>query len=206
MTLDRVSTIQIRWLAIAAMLGGLLWMPYGIFEMLEPWGRDTEYRDERGYEVIIDAPLFAAYSLPGGLALLLTSLGLVGVLAMLGLPAQRAGRIGRVLAHVALALALLSILGILVLFDPLFTSARIFGSLALGVATLLVGIDARARGVAASWIGALLIMGLMGLLLLPLWPLVFAVHLAPEGAGAAYIGVFGLGWTLTGYRLHAGAR
>lgn len=202
MSRNRMSPAQIRWLAIAAVLGGLLWIPYGVFEMLKPWGTDTVYRDELGYEVIVDAPLFVAYSLPGSLALLLTTLGLFGVLARLGLPTQRAGRIGRALASVALALALLSILGILVQFDPLFTSGRIFGSLALGAATLLVGIDARTRGVAANWIVDLLIVGLMGLLLLPLWPLVFALQLAPEGVGAAYIGAFGLGWALTGYRLH----
>ena len=37
MTLDRLSLGQIRWLAVAAVLGGLLWIPYGVFEMLKPW-------------------------------------------------------------------------------------------------------------------------------------------------------------------------
>lgn len=206
MILGRVSPSQIRWLAVAAVLGGLLWIPYGIFEMLEPWGTDTVYRDDLGYEVITDTPSFVAYSLPGSLALLLTSLGLFGVFALLELPAHRACRIGRVLIYVALALALLSILGVLVLFDPLFTTGRIFGSLALGAATLLIGIDARARGVAPNWIVTLLILGLMGLLLLPLWPLVHALQMVPEGAGAAFIVVYGLGWMLTGYRLHEDVR
>ena len=206
MILGRVSPSQIRWLAVAAVLGGLLWIPYGVFEMLEPWGTDTVYRDDLGYEVITDTPLFVAYSLPGSLALLLTSLGLVGVLALLELPVHRAGRIGRVLAYVASGLALLSILGVLVLFDPVFTSSRIFGSLALGAATLLLGIDARVRGVAASWTVALLSLGLLGLSLLPLWPLVHALELVPEGVGAAFIVVFGLGWVLTGYRLYEGVR
>lgn len=206
MILGKVSSRQIRWLAVAAVLGGLLWIPYGVFEMLEPWGTDTVYRDDLGYEVITDSLLFVAYSLPGGLALLLTSLGLVGVLALLKLPAQRVGRIGRALAYVAVALALLSIIGVLVLFDPVFTSGRIFGSLALGAATLLAGIDARARGSAASWTVALVILGLMGLFLFPLWPLVHALELVPEGVGAAFIVAYGVGWTLMGYRLYERAR
>ena len=32
-----------RWTSVTAVLGGLLWIPYGVFEMLQPWGVDAEY-------------------------------------------------------------------------------------------------------------------------------------------------------------------
>ena len=191
------STALARW-------GGLLWAPYGVFEMLEPWGVDTVYRDDMGYALVTDTRLFVAYSLPGSLALLVTALGLLGVLARLRLPAARTGRIGRRLAYVALALGALSLLGVSVAFDPLFTAARIFGTLALGAATILAGLAARGAGASPGWVAALLLLGLTGLFLLPLWPLVYAVQLLPTGAGAACIALFGLGWMVLGSALWSG--
>ena len=195
------ATAFSRWSGPVAILGGLLWVPYGVFEMLEPWGTDTVYRDELGYAAIADGRLFVAYSLPGSLALLLTALGLLGAVRRLRLSACRTGRIGRILAYVALALGALSLAGVGALLDPLFTAGRIFGTLALGVATMLAGVAARRVGAPPDWVAALLLLGLMGLFLLPLWPLVYAVELLPTSAGAAFIVLFGLGWALLGYRL-----
>ncbi len=162
------SSSFIRWSGTAAMLGGVLWVPYGIFEMLEPWGTDTVYRDDVGYGVITNTSLFVAYSLPGGLALLLTSLGLLGALAVLRQPAGRLGRVARIVTYLAVALALLSLGGAIALFDPVFTAGRIFGTLALGVAAFLAGVAARRRGAAPGWEIALLLLGLVGMFLLPL--------------------------------------
>ena len=187
----------LRSLSVAAVLGGLLWVPYGVFEMLQPWGNDTVYRDDLGYEVVTDASLYWLYSLPGSLALLFTTLALLGVFGLLGLR----GRSGRFLAYAALALAILSIGGLVFGFDPLFTAPRIFGTVALGAATLLAGIEAQRTGANRDWVAALLGLGLLGLFLLPLWPLVFALELVPEAGGAAVIALFGLGWTLMGSRL-----
>lgn len=36
-----MSSHLIRWGGLAATVGGALWVPYGVFEMLEPWGTDT---------------------------------------------------------------------------------------------------------------------------------------------------------------------
>lgn len=196
-----VGHSQLRRMGAAAALGGLLWMPYGVFEMLQPWGIDTVYRDDRGYEVVTDTLLYWVYSLPGSLALLLTALGLFGVLALLGGPAGRPRSVGRVLTYIALALAVLSLAGLVVGFDPLFTAPRIFGTVALGAGTLLAGIEARRIGATRNWAAALMALGLLGLFLLPLWPLVFALELVPEGGGAGIIALFGLGWVLVGYRL-----
>ncbi len=195
------STALARWAGPAGIMGGLLWVPYGVFEMLEPWGVDTVYRDDVGYALVTDTRLFVAYSLPGSLALLLTVLGLLGVLARLRLPAGRTGRLGRLLAYVALALGALSLLGVIVAFDPLFTAGRIFGTLTLGAATVVAGLAARGAGAPPGWVAALLLLGLLGLFLLPLWPLVYAVEVVPEGGGAAIIALFGLGWVLVGYGL-----
>jgi hypothetical protein len=195
------SSGLIRWSGLAALLGGALWVPYGIFEMLEPWGGDVVYREDVGYSVITDAPLFVTYSLPGSLAVLLTSLGLLGVVALLGASSGRTGRISLVLEYVALALAALGLAGVIVLFDPLFTGGRIFGSLALGTATLLAGVNALRSRVASGWTVALLVLGLGGVFLLPLWPLVYALMWLPEAAGAAFIALFGLGWMAVGYAL-----
>ncbi len=200
-----VGSGWIRWAGLAAVLGGVLWIPYGIFEMLQPWGTDTVYRDDVGYELITDAPLYRLYSLPGSLALLLTSLGLLGTLALLRLPAGRLSQVGRVLSYLAVMLAVISLGGAIALFDPVFTACRIFGTLALGIAAFLGGLDAQRAGKASGWAIALLLLGLVGMFLLPLWPLVYAVQWLSEGAGAAVIALFGLGWVAAGYRLWSAA-
>ena len=73
-------------------------------------------------------------------------------------------------------LAVLSLGGVIALFDPVFTASRIFGTLALGVAALLVGVNARKAGGTPGWAITLLVLGLLGIFLLPLWPLVHAVQ------------------------------
>ena len=195
------SGVLARVAGPAAVLGGLLWVPYGVFEVLPPWGADVVYREEVGYSVIVDASRFVAYSLPGALALLLTSLGLLGILARPGPPAGRARTGGRILAFIALALGAVSLAGVGALFDPVFTAARIFGTLALGAAAVLAGLGARRAGAGSGWTLALLALGILGLFLMPLWPLVYAVELLPEGAGAAFIVLFGLGWVGLGIAL-----
>ncbi len=195
------ATALTRWAGPAAIVGGLLWAPYGVCELLEPWGTDTLYRDDMGYSEIVDGRLFVAYSLPGSLALLLTTLGLLGAVAWVRLSAIRTGQIARLLAYVALTLGALSLAGVITMFDPLFTAGRIFGTLALGAAMVLAGIAARSAGAPPGWAAALLFLGLLGLFLLPLWPLVHAVQLLPAGVGAAVIALFGSGWALLGYRL-----
>ena len=185
----------------ASIAGGPLWVPYGVFELLEPWGADVVYRPDLGYSLVVDAARFVVYSLPGALALLLTCLGLLGVFALLGPPAGRGGVIGRALAYVALTLAVLSLAGVVAVLDPLFTAGRAFGSLAFGVATVLAGLGARRAGAAPGWTLGLLALGVAGLLQFALWPLVFAVQLVPPAAGAAFMALFGRGWVAVGYAL-----
>ena len=190
-----------RWSALAAMVGGALWVPYGIFEMLEPWGADVVYRDDVGYSVITDASLFVAYSMPGGLAVLLTSLGLLGVFVRLGASADLIDRIGTILAYLSVVLAVLSLAGVIALFDPLFTVGRVFGTLALGTATFLAGVGALRSRTAPGWTVALLYLGIAGIFLFPLWPLVYALQWVSQAAGAAFMALFGLSWTVLGYMM-----
>jgi hypothetical protein len=105
------------------------------------------------------------------------------------------------LTYVAVALAFLSLGGVIALFDPVFTAGRIFGTLALGVAAFLTGVAARRGGAARGSAVALLALGLLGMFLLPLWPLPDAVQWVPEAAGAALIALFGPGWATLGWAL-----
>ena len=191
----------VRWSGLAAIVGGLLWIPYGVFELLKPWGADTVYRDDEGYEVVVDALLYRVYNVPGSIALLLTAVGLLGAFEVLALSAGRVGRVGRILAYIALVLAILSAVGVVIGFDPLFTAPRIFGTLALGAATFLAGLNARRTSGVQRWTPVLLALGLLGLFLLPLWPLVHAIEVVSEAGGAGVIALFGLGWMLAGYSL-----
>jgi hypothetical protein len=187
-----------------AMVGGLLWAVHGPFEMLQPWGQDTVYRDELGYEVVTDVLLHWAYSLPGSLALLLTALSLLGIFRLRGAPVGRIDRAGRVLAYAALLFAVLNAAGVVGSFDPLFTAPRIFGTLALGAATCLAGGEVWRMSGVSGWGVALMTLGLLGLFLLPLWPLVHALAWMPASGGAGFITLYGMGWTLTGARLRFG--
>ena len=191
------------WGAAAAVAGGFLWIPFGFFEMLRPWGVDRAFQEDRGYEVVLDAALYRTYALPGALAATLTALGLLGLLARLALPATRVGRVARVLGWLAAGLGAVSAAGALLLFDPLFTGLRMLGTLALGAATVAAGLAARRVPPAAGWAGPLLALGLLGLALFPLWPVVYALAWLTPAAGAVTIGLFGLGWILVGARLAA---
>ncbi len=198
------SSRFIWWSGIVAMLGGVLWLPYGVLEMLEPWGTATApYRENVGYEVVTDGPRYIAYSLPGSLALLLTSLGLLGARALLRLPTSRLGKIGRILTYIAVVLAIISLGGVSALFDPVFTAGRIFGTLALGAAAFLAGVEVGRAGGKSGWAYALVVLGLIGMFLFPLWPLVYAMQWLSEGEGAAVIAVFGLAWVAFGWFLRS---
>ena len=186
--------------SIPALIGGLLWIPYGVFEMLRPLGEDRAYRGDRGYEVVTDGLVYRVYALPGGLALLLTSVALLRLLGRMGLPRGRARTASRTLAALAAGLAIVGLAGVLVPFDPLFTGPRIFGTLALGAAMCLAGWGLGSRPAVDGRGARLLVLGALGLFLLPLWPLVYAAELIPEMGGAATIALFGLGWVLLGVR------
>ena len=126
--------------------------------------------------------------------MILTATALLGVLRLL--QQQWGTAVGRLVGWLAVALGVISLVGLAIPFDPLFTGPRILGTLLLGLATVL-GATA-ARGGSRTYLAVL---GLTGLALMPLWPLVYAVNVVPAGVGAALIALFGLGWAALGAKL-----
>ena len=177
-------------IVVPATVGGALWVPYGILELLQPWGADVRYDATRGYDAVVDRGLHVAYGLPGSLALVLSAVGLLVLLTRL----STRSRTARVAAGAAAALGVVSAAGIAVGLDPAFTGGRIFGTLLLGVGAVAAAAACRVR----RWRLALAIVGLLGLFLMPLWPLVFAVEWLTPAAGAAVIAVHGLAWMTLG--------
>lgn len=194
------------WLGAATMLGGVLWVLYGVGEMLEPWGAAKIYVDDLGYELVTNIPLFRAYSLPGSLALCFTALGLLTVSARYRLAARRVGTSGAILAYLAAGVGALSAVGAVILFVPVFFAGITFGTLILGAASLLLGLAARPAAVPSFLTATLLAVGVMGLLLFPLRPLVFALMWVSEGVAAVLMATFGLGWLVVGYHLWSARR
>jgi hypothetical protein len=181
-----------RRAATAVLLGGPLWIVYGPLTMLRPWGADVAYSDAKGYSVIVDVSLFLVYSLPGALALVLTAVGFLGIIMRLHRRAGAVETVTRGLTYLAFGLGLISLVGVVILFDPVFTAGRIFGTLSLGGAALLASVAAWRGGAASAGVWALFLMGALGVLLLPLWPLVYALGWISEEIGAMVIALFGI--------------
>jgi hypothetical protein len=180
-------------------------MVYGVFLMVKPWGAAEVYRDDLGYQLVTNVSLFWLYNLPGTVAIFLTAPGLVGIVTRYKLPVSRAGKIGIILTYITFGLAGLSLVGLVTLIAPLAFASKAFGSLTLGAATFLIGFDMQRANKVSPWKTAfLIILGFMGLLLLPLLPLVFALELIPAGLAAGFIAGFGLGWVLLGYVFWSG--
>ena len=190
-----------RMASLAAVTGGLLWVGYGLLAMLRPLGIDVVYREELGYSVVVAVPVFVAYNLPGSIALVLTSIGLLGITPNAVRRDQPMERATRWLAYVAVALGVISLASVVLLVDPVFTTARIFGTLALGAATVTAAVAARQSGADTAWVALLGVLGILGLLLFPLWPLVYMLTWFTETIGALVFAVFGIGWLVVGWRL-----
>ncbi len=180
---------------MAALWGGPLWMLYGVFEILQPFGADTVFDATREYDVVVDRGLFTLYSAPGSVALALGALTVLSLVAG-ATRRPRAARAGRVLAWLTLALAAASLVGVAVGLDPLFTGPRIAGTLVLGSALCVTAPGIRARRLATP----VLALGVAAMGLLAIWPLVYALEILPRAAGAAIIVAFGAGWIAAGRR------
>jgi hypothetical protein len=98
-----------------------------------------------------------------------------------------------VLAAAAAVLALVSAAGVAASFDPAFTGPRVLGTLVLAL-----GVLAAAGRATSSWRWGMRGLGGAGLLLLTLWPLVFALGWLTPGAGAAVMSLHGVAWTAAG--------
>lgn len=176
---------------IPAIVGGALWIAYGIFEFLKPLGEGTgPYRPDLGYELVADPLRYVIYGAAGGFALVLTALALIGH----STPGRGLVRLGRVLAYVAGALGALALVGVISQVVPLFFGSLVAGSLLLGLATFAVGVATVGARVATAQARLLVATGVLGILTLPLRPLVYAVTVVPRVGGAMVIALFGIGW------------
>ena len=176
-----------RRLALAAVAGGLLWIPYGVLELLEPLGADTAWSDARAYDVVVDRGLFVLYGAPGALALVLSAMA-----AMIAVRRVGGGRAAQACAWAAIALGVVSAAGLAIALDPLFTGPRILGTLVLGASRCLAAfasgrVDRRLLGLGAA-----------ARAMLALWPAVYAVEVLPATLGALLIALFGIAWAAWG--------
>lgn len=169
----------------AAVLGGSLWAPYGVLELVEPWGPDTKYDEALGHDVVVDPALFWLYSAPGSLAVVLCAVGLLELVQRLA-PGSRGARL---CGWASLVLGAVSACGVVLRFDPAFTGARTAAILVLGVGGLLA-----ARSAPPASRTALLVLGCSGVGLIVVWPLVFAVAWLPRAGGATLLAAHGLLW------------
>jgi hypothetical protein len=184
------------------MAGGFLWALFGIFEMLEPLGQAKVYVESLGYELVTRPLVYQLYHLPGAIALSLLALALVALTANLRLAYP--GRRG--LAYLVVGLAIASLIGTAILLAPLAILGLSLGRLLLGVATLLAGLRAYRSTMASRWGTALLLLGLMGVSLLALQPLTWALLWFPPALSASIMVAFGLGWLLIGIYLERSGR
>ena len=182
-------------------LGGILWVVHGVFEMIAPFGVASVYNADIGYELITDRALYLLYGVPGTVALVLSGFGLVT------LARGRAGRLvgaGRVLAFATLGAGVLGGLGLVIGSAALVVAPIGLGTPVLGAAACFVAAEVRSPAVADR--GLLRLTGVLGLFILLLRPLVYALQLIPLAVGAAVIGLFGLGWVALGWRAMRGER
>lgn len=183
--------------SLAAVVSGLLWALFGIFEMLEPLGPTKIYVPSLGYELVTRPRIFQLYHLPGAVALALLAFALAKLTARQGLAYP--GR--RVLPFLVLVLALVSLVGTAILLAPMAILGLSMGRLVLGITTMVAGLRAF-RSPAKRGLGAILILlGLLGAFLLALQPLTWALMWLPPPLSAAVMVAFGLAWSALGVSL-----
>ena len=187
---------RVSWLMTA---GGALWAVFGYYRFLLPHGPDVQWREDLGYSLILNNGLFVLYNLPGVLALLMTALGAFRYVAAVHPVKRKLGNVSRVLLIIAAVFGLMAAAGQLGQFDALTTGGLSFGVLFLGQALFLAGLAMTERNTGLRKYGpasafALILLGITGMLVLLLRPLMFALQLLPLVIGAAVCIAFGVGW------------
>lgn len=170
-------------------LGGLLYVPFGLTEFVRPWGSPVRYDSERAYDVVVDRSLYWWSAAPGSLALALTAAGTV--LLLRRAPRSRACSWALGLAAAACLLGVVSCAGVAASFDPVGTGMRMLGFLAIGSATTFAARALPVEVAPARLVGAV---AALGLFLVPLWPLVYAVEVVPAPLAAGWFALYGVVW------------
>lgn len=192
--------LGVRWAMTA---GGALWIVFGYYRFLVPHGPDVQWREDLGYSLILNKGLFVLYNLPGVLALLMTSLAAFWYVTAVHPARKRLGSVSRVLLVISAVFGLMATAGQLGQLDALTTGGLSFGVLFLGLALFLAGMAMTGNNTSPGMYrpipgSALMLLGVAGMLILLLRPLMFAFQLLPLAFGAAACILFGGGWILLG--------
>ena len=187
-----------RWSALAAIVGGAVWCFYSVFEMLAPLGVAQTYDDELGYDRVLDPSLYRLYLGVGTASVALLS---VGLLAISGLGVKSwLLRIGQVFGTISLLFGVIGLAGALLLATILAGAGALGGSAILGVGTFLV-VHGIGRRVAGRFRIVLIALGIIGLGILLLRPLVYAFEVLPPGVAVVIMVVWGALWVVAGVLL-----
>lgn len=199
-----------RGLAVfwAMAVGGILWIVHGCFRFLTPGGPDSVWREDLGYSPIVSTELFLLYNVPGVLALLLTTWATLSYLSTFRTHHAELKRAAQILALVALFFGVIAAVGLVVLFVPPATGGISMGVPFLGLALFLAGLGVIQDGKESYGhprrLGPLLmLLGVIGMLTLPVQPLIYALALLPLAFGTALFAVFGAGWVVLGFTLRS---
>lgn len=194
----------VLWTMVA---GGILWVIHGYFRFLMPQGPDAVWREELGYSPLLNTELFVLYNLPGVLALLLTSWAELSYLHTLRTAHTGLKRAAQIMALMASILGLMATAGQVVLFVPPTTGGISLGVPVLGLALFLTGLavvrDGKGPYGHPRLLGPVLMsLGGIGMVTLPLQPLMYALALLPPAFGTGLFSLFGAGWIMLGFSIH----
>ena len=182
-----MSTNIIRWGAVAAMLGGILWIVSALITVSKPRGCIGLECEVSAMRDTSDVTPFLL------LALLLTAVGLAGVAIL----ARNTGRFGQ-LVKAGVALYVVGF-GLFVLGTVLTAISEVFwvlmlpAGLALIVGLVLTGIAVFRTGVLPRWVAVLLVIGTLAML-----------GFNDQTAEALMAIPFGVAWLAVGYALWSG--
>lgn len=186
--------------------GGVLWIVHGYLRIITPYGPDVVWREDLGYSPIISTELFVLYNLPGALALMLAAWAAFSFLSALRRGRSALKIAAQILVLLAFLLGLVAVAGQLILFSPPTYAGIAFGMPALGVALILTGLMFAREGAGIQehprLLGpGLMLLGTVGLFILPLWPMMYALNWLPLWFGALIYAACGAGWVIFGVSL-----
>lgn len=181
------------------MAGGALWTVHGAFEMLQPLGAVTEYREQLGYSVVIDPVGYRLAGLAGPPAAVVTALALIG--SVRPLPRTRPRTVTTWLAGTALVLGVVAAAGVVLAVDPPFEAGTTLARLLCSVAAVVAGIAVRRTSDGDRAGGWLTVAGAVGGLVLAARVLVNAFVMIPGAAAFAVSVAFGLSLAVAGNEL-----
>jgi hypothetical protein len=187
-----------RWLGLAAIIGGALWCLYRVFEMLSPLGVARAYDDEVQYDRVLNSSLYRLYFGVGSTSVALLS---VVLLAISGLGVRRRLlRVGQVIGVISLLFGTIGFVGAMLLATILAGAGTLMGSAVLGVGNFLVVLGLGRRPERRVRI-VMIALGVIGLTILPLRPLVNAFALFPPNVAVMIMVAWGVLWGVAGVLL-----